>query len=531
MHDNIKKIILKCPSAKQWERIGIEHHHGIDIPLFSLHSKNSCGIGEYIDLPLLIDWCVKLNLKVIQLLPLNDTGPDTSPYSALSAFALNPIHIGLVELPHLEKFHSLRETLSSLQKLKKSHRIDYPAVSKGKDRFLRKYYEHAAPLIVSTHHYQEFYQKNHEWLLPYALFKALKIAHHWYSWELWEEHLINPSQDVYEQLLSEYEDEIQYQIFLQFLCFEQMHVVRIYAEKKGIFLKGDIPILISRESADVWKHRELFNMEYSAGSPPDQYTVDGQNWGFPIYNWDYCSATKYAWWRERLKVASQFYHLYRIDHIVGFFRIWAIPLGKTAAGGKFIPSEERTWVHHGEPIMRMMLDACHLLPIGEDLGVVPPEVRNLLTSLGIGGTKVIRWERLWHNGRRYIPYQDYPPISMTTVSTHDSDTLQQWWKNSPEESSAFAKFKGWTYHPELSISQRQSILYDSHHTASLFHINLLPEYLAGVPGMTWSNHDDERINMPGIVSERNWSYRLRPSLEEMHASEPLYNFMKSVLGG
>jgi 4-alpha-glucanotransferase len=279
----------------------------------------------------------------------------------------------------------------------------------------------------------------------------------------------------------------------------------------------------------VWLHRKIFDLEYSAGAPPDMFSVDGQNWGFPVYNWDALAKQHYRWWKERLKWASRYYHIYRIDHIVGFFRIWTIPRNLDGKSGKFVPEDENLWIDHGQRLIMMMLESNEMLPIGEDLGVVPTTVRECLTTLGICGTKVMRWERKWEEDKRYIPAQEYPIISMTTVSTHDSETLQQWWQMNPQEAQDYAIFKGWHYQPVLSREYHQAILWESHHTASLFHVNPLQEYLALIPGLTQPHLEDERINVPGIVSKKNWTYRFKPSLEELTSNSTLKHCIQEII--
>lgn len=519
--------LLASSAGSQWQRIGIRHHHGINIPLFSLHSQTSCGIGEFTDLIPLLEWCKSIGFDIIQLLPLNDTGDNSSPYSAISAFALNPIHLGLAQLPDLDA--ELLGDLRQMQNRASGLRVDYPAVRKTKDAFLRKYYQKVFSTVSGTEAYKQFVQNN-DWLYPYALFKVLKIMNHWSSWTTWSADLQKPVPEQYQQLLKEHSLEISYHIFVQFLCFQQFAQVKCEAERQGVFLKGDIPILIDRESADVWHDRILFLLQFSAGAPPDMYAAEGQNWGSPIYNWSVIEEDGYRWWKERLQVASALYHLYRIDHIVGFFRIWAIPEGHPGHEGGFIPEDSRLWIPQGTKVMHEMLTCCPLLPIGEDLGSVPLDVKGALSSLGISGTRVMRWERMWDQGRWFIPFADYALASMTTVSTHDSDTLLLWWKHSPDEARDFAQFKGWEYTADLSREHNCEILYDSHHTGSLFHINLLQEYLALVPGMTWDNPEDERVNRPGTVSDSNWSYRFRPSLEQIVASDALRSVMHCVKG-
>jgi len=526
---SIEKRLLQTSAEKHWKKIGIRHHHGINIPLFSLHSQTGSGIGEFMDLLPLIPWCQKIGLNIIQLLPLNDTGKDTSPYGAISAFALNPIYLSLAHLPFLERFPDLQEILKGINSHPFTQRIDYTGVSQNKENFLRAYFQKAAPLIIPGLEYSQFIQENAFWLKGFVLFKSLKTAHSWEPWEKWEPELQNPSEDAYENLFKKFEPEINYHSIIQYLCFQQLRKVKAYANTHGVLLKGDIPILINRDSADVWQHRSLFQMEYSAGAPPDMYSQEGQNWGFPIYNWEELEKQDYHWWKLRLKVASLFYDIYRIDHIVGFFRIWAIPLGLPGKEGKFTPENQALSIPQGTKILQMMLESSPMLPIGEDLGTVPPEIRVAMRSLGICGTAVMRWERFWNEDKRFLKPNDYQVESMTTVSTHDSETLAVWWESFPEDAREYSRGKDWVFTYELDKKHQYEILWDSHHTASLFHINLLNEYLALIPGMTWFDSIDERINIPGVVSPRNWTYRFKPSVEEIVSHEALYLLLCSLI--
>lgn len=512
--DNSIRAFETSASATHWKKVGIRHHHGINLPLFSLHSRASGGIGEYLDLIPLIRWLPTVGLDVLQLLPLNDTGEDSSPYNALSAFALNPLHISFCALPELAVRRELQDCLAQLQKLSHTPRVDYNTIRPLRNAFLFRYFELAYPHVQRHPDYQNFL-KNNNWLNSYALFKTLKEQQSGRCWEEWPEEWRNPSPQTREELLQRFHSRIQYHCFLQYLCWQQLSTVKREADSHGVLLKGDIPILISRDSADYWEHRELFHPELSAGAPPDMYAQEGQNWGFPVYDWEAMEHKNFSWWRTRLKVAEQFYHLYRLDHVVGFFRIWTIPPGSLAKDGAFLPEDEASWVPLGRKILLMMLESSSMLPIGEDLGVIPPAVRDVLRSLKICGTKVMRWERLWNEDQRFIPPQDYIQESLTTVSTHDSEPLRLWWETCPNESRAYAQTKGWSYDSTLSRERLQMILWDSHHTSSLFHINLLQEYLALFPDLRWSAPNDDRINTPGTIGPWNWSFRFQASVEDI----------------
>ncbi len=506
------------PSASQWSKIGIKSRHGINIPLASLKTAQSSGIGEFFDLIPLIDWCHEVGFEVIQLLPLNDSGTDPSPYNALSSCALHPIYLSLQHLPG-------NPTPPDASHLNILPRVPYLEVLSLKLNFLHTYCTEAGPDIIKSKEFQAFLDQN-KWLVPYAHFKVLKDKLQHTPWLSWPQELKTPD---FKKLEAEHAQEILFYLLLQFLCHLQLIQVKDYAHSKGVLLKGDIPILISPDSADAWFKPDRFNFNLCAGAPPDAFNSEGQYWGFPLFNWEDLKNEDFFWWKDRLKVASNYYDLYRIDHVVGFFRIWAIPLNHHPNEGKFLPENPALWVPQGKEILLMMLKVSQMLPIAEDLGAIPPSVRTTLAELGICGTKVIRWERKYDQGGGFIPFNEYPVLSMTTVSTHDSETLQLWWLDPIEDAKQFCAFKGWTFSPDLSYDHRLEILRDAHHTPSLFHINLLPEYLALFPELVSSHPDDERINVPGKILPTNWTYRLHVPLEEIARHEPLKKAIRAIL--
>ncbi len=521
--------ILNTCTKSHWETIGIKHHFGIALPLFSLRTSESAAIGEYLDLIPLIPWCKSIGFDVIQLLPLNDTGNETSPYSAISAFALNPIHLSLSKLPKAIDDPSLYSQLIAMQSKNNTTRVDYKFVQVAKELFLREYYQKYGNEIASGSNYQLFINDNRSWLRSFALFKALTTFYSSQNIAKWSSEHQNPSHTFLTSEHKEFEREMDYHICIQYLCFMQLSQVKNEATMQGMLLKGDIPILINRNSADVWAHPSLFLKEYSAGAPPDQYALNGQNWDTPPYNWENHEHTQFAWWKERLDIASKFYHLYRIDHIVGFFRIWAIQQSHKAKDGHFIPSDESTWIEKGTNILQILIKHSGMLPIGEDLGTVPQEVRETLRSLGVCGTKVCRWERRWQGDLGFIDPKDYIKESMTTVSTHDSESLFIWWKNHPDSAKLYADTFKLAYDEALSLENRLLILRASHTSGSLFHINPLQEYLALLEPMRWDNPLEERINIPGTVSPFNWSYKFRPSLEEIIESKELKSQLYQIM--
>lgn len=491
------------PTKKAWKKIGCHPHHGVAVPLSSLRSLHSTGIGEYTDLALLVDWCKHVGFDIIQILPINDTGFGLSPYSALSAFALHPAYLDLKALPYLEKYPELVE---KARKLASDFSTSCPTIAdivKRKMEFLALYLQESTPLFEKDPAFARFRTEASYWLKSYATFKSVQ-----------EENATVPE---------------LYFCLIQYFCDLQMQNAKAYAASKGVFIMGDLPILVDRQSVDVLTHPEFFDLRYSAGAPPDMLSADGQNWGFPIYNWEEIEKDGYTWWKERVRWASRYMHIYRIDHIVGFFKIWAIPFGKEGKDGFFIPSDESKWLPEGKKILTALISASDMLPIGEDLGAVPESVRECLKELGICGTRVMRWERKWHEDGSFILPQHYTEESMTTVSTHDTETLFQWWSHFPEESARYASEKGWSYTAPLCQEKHSLILKESHKTNSLFHINPIQEYLTLIPRLSWDDPNQERINVPGTFNSSNWTYRIRPTLEEMLQHTDLNTFIYELI--
>lgn len=523
-----KETLLQTPAGAAWRKVGIEPHHGINLFLSALHSKTSLGIGEYPDLIPVMLWCEEVGFNVIQLLPLNDSGFDPSPYNAISSCALNPIHLSLYHLPWIESCPQLIEKLASLKGYSVLPQVAYRDVLSHKIKWLKEYFGTFKNEFLSDRDYQAFKAK-HPWVETYALFKALKEHFDQTSWETWPGEFQAIDASRRSALLEEYKEGVEFYTLLQHLAYLQMKEVHAFADNHHILLEGDIPILVSRDSADVWHAPQFFDLTLAAGAPPDAYAKEGQYWGFPLFNWEEMRQDDYRFWRERLHNAEQLYHLYRIDHAVGFFRIWGIPLNESSSKGAFVPPDTEKWIPQGEHILNTMLASSEMLPVAEDLGSVPNEVRACLTRLGIPGTKVIRWERDYQKNGTYIPYSDYPTLSLTCVSTHDSETLTLWWQDTCEEAEAFAKFKGWTYSTPLSQEHRLAILKDSHTTPSLFHINLLQEYFALFPELIASEPNEERINIPGKVLQTNWTYRYHTDIETWTTHNPLKETLREIL--
>ncbi len=513
--DEIKKFLANTQTAMHWKEVGICPHHGICMPLFSLHSKKSSGIGEFFDLYLLIDWCCSVGMDVLQLLPLNECHfHDPSPYNALSSCALDYIYISLHDLPYVQEDQELQALLKGFDKYKAYQYVDYMRLRKSKLTFLKLYCKKYFPRFEKLTEFHAFIRLN-SWIEEYAAYKILKELNDRKPWQEWT---INTKPN---ELFHHHKDELHFNTLIQYLAYSQMMKVKEYATKKGVLLKGDVPLSLSPDSADVYFHREIFDVNYVIGVPPDDICPFGDKWGFYLFNWKALKESNFAWWKRRLALVSNLYHMYRIDHAVGFFRLWAIPPLEDSSHGQFIPKDPSKWEALGRENFKMFISSSPLLPLAEDLGLIPPFVYTVLKDLGICGTKVMRWQKK-------DPKQ-FNPITMTTVSTHDTETLSQWWQRSDSEASRFAALWGLPYEPNFTNDLRKQLLIQAHCSRSLFHINLLPEYLAFFEELIHADPDDERINIAGTTSPSNWSYRLVHPLEEVTSHSGLKKVIKEIL--
>lgn len=307
---------------------------GVAIPLFSLRSENSIGVGDFLDLIPLAKWARSVDMSVIQILPVNDTGYESSPYSARSAFALNPIFINLQAVDGSDTFSS--EILEKQREFEAMSRVDYYRVSSWKRAMLRKIFDIRYKELSTSKALASWTLAN-EWVRPYAAYCVLKAQHNECSWKDWEGYQ-EPSEKDIEAIWKKFKKDAIFQAWMQWEAEAQFSHAVQELQKIGVRLKGDIPILINEDSADVWYDRAYFSLADRAGAPPDMYSAAGQNWGFPTYRWDVLEQTNFEWWRRRLRQAAKFYNAYRIDHVLGFFRIWKIPQQEvTGMLGRFDP--------------------------------------------------------------------------------------------------------------------------------------------------------------------------------------------------
>jgi 4-alpha-glucanotransferase len=329
---------------------------GIAIPVFSLRSNDSFGIGEFTDLKLLADWASDTGLKMIQLLPVNDTSAtfterDSYPYAAISAFALHPVYINLFKAAGKKYADKLKSIGRKQKQLNALPEVDYATVIKFKMQLLREIFEAQGNAFLKEDDYKEFYSDNAHWLKPYAAFCYYRDKYNTADFSKWKTGSVYDENEV-EKLIASRSNpgkDILFYYFIQYHLHLQLKDAVDYTHKKNIAIKGDIPIGIYRYGVDAWKDPELYHMNWQAGAPPDDFAVKGQNWGFPTYNWQKMQEDGFEWWRQRFHQMSNYFDAFRIDHILGFFRIWSIPLNAVEGiMGRFIPAQPITSHELGE---------------------------------------------------------------------------------------------------------------------------------------------------------------------------------------
>ncbi len=497
------------PGRQQFRRAA-----GIGVPLFSLRGAQDLGSGTILDLIPFIDWMARWHHTVVQLLPLNETAPDeASPYTTLSVFALDPGYISVSAVPDVIDSEAAQRWLQSppvqrrVRRLRQSrwrHRSAAYGVTLGALDIGFQHFESAAP-TERKDRFEAFCRTCAWWLDDYALFRALREQSGWSSWETWPEEVRRRDAGAMREIGAALQSRIRFGKYLQWIAAEQWQEVRRYARRRGILIKGDLPFVCGRDSADVWGHPELFDSSSSAGAPPDDFSATGQAWGLPLYDWAQLRGSDYHWWRCRARQARELYDLFRIDHVIGLYRTYAIPVREGGTSG-FVPLDESEQLAQGTALMRAILEevAGDAGVIAEDLGTVPRWARESLSELGIPGYKVLRWERT--DGHLVDP-RSYPPLSVATSGTHDTDTLAAWC-NSLSDLERLLVCQSLQLDPALGTPHAAlhwPLLQRLYEAGSV--LTILPiQDLFGWP---------ERINTPATVVPHNWSFRLPVAVEQL----------------
>ena len=514
--------IQGCPfprehSAKIFDQPGYRGA-GTAIPVFSLRSEEGFGVGEFNDIPRFVDWMERTGQSVLQLLPINDTTRhgewgDSYPYSPVSSFALHPIYIHLpgVGIKEDAAYKALRKELNALPT------VDYPRVVALKTKYLLQAYAERGAKDLATPACKHFIKESAFWLDPYAEFCAERDG-----------------------------NDADFYRWVQFHLDKQLSKVVKYAHEKGVYLKGDLPIGVGRDSVDASSFPKLLNLDSSAGAPPDFFSADGQNWGFPTYNWEEMAKDDYAWWKARLRTMAKYFDAFRIDHILGFFRIWEIPLPeKSGLLGHFNPAMPYSrediqilglpilglfiedphkpgwfhpliapdtsglepwqkdrfdnlyidffyhrhndfWAHNAMRKLPKLLSCTGMLACGEDLGMVPDCVPGVMDHEKILSLEMQRMEK----GR------PWPYLSVVATSSHDMTSIRLWdtEDRTPEDC--------------------RRILKEHLDSLSMLAIFPLQDWLSMDGGLRWPRPTEERINDPADPDNK-WCWRMHMTTTQL----------------
>ncbi len=487
-------------------------HAGVLVPLFSIPSRRSWGIGEIPDLVLFGRWLRSAGLDFVQLLPMNEMQEgQSSPYSALSAMAIDPIYIALDEVDEWVEGEEpdARETWhgdgDSVQ------RVDYAAVRVAKSRALRTAFGRFADRLLKTgdprvRALRSFEEREAWWLADYALFRALHDAYGGRHWREWDPGVRDRDPGALADARAQLDRDVRYYSYLQWIADEQWQRARIEAAPVGLF--GDFPFMVSGHSADVWSRQQEFDLDASVGTPPDAFSEAGQDWGLPAYRWDIVEATGDAWLRARARRSAELYDGFRIDHLIGFFRTF---VRKAGVEPGFQPVGEHAQRAMGERLLSMFAESGATI-VAEDLGTVPDFLRETLTALGLPGMKVIRWERQWHEaGQPFHDPSSYAATSVATSGTHDTETMAEWW-DGLEDGERRALLA-------LPVFARSGFTSDSPFSDRLRDVLLEALFASGSNILILPLQDifgwRDRVNVPAVVDHLNWTWRLPAPLEDV----------------
>ncbi|SEF92936.1 4-alpha-glucanotransferase [Halpernia humi] len=658
---NLESDLLQI-QADHYFRFGINelyHAAGVAVPVFALRSENGFGVGEFLDLKILGDWAKAAKLSTVQILPINDTTAnftwtDSYPYAAISVYALHPQYLSIEHLDFkLDKKSAEKYQLEKIE-LNNCELIDYERVISSKWTYLKGIFKEHKTEILKDKNFKLFLKENESWLFPYAAFCLLRDRYKTPNFNNWKTHKKYIAGKINALFAEKHKDfsTVMLHCWVQYQLHLQLTEARDYLHQSKISIKGDLPIGIYRYSVEAWAEPELFGMDFQAGAPPDNFSDLGQNWEFPTYNWEVMKQDGFAWWKKRFKALEQYFDAMRIDHILGFFRIWRMPMSATQGIlGYFYPAvpvrieefqarnipfnfdryckpfinEEILWNYFGEKkqevaehfmnnhfngnytfkeefdtqrklknyfvehpqdwkeekLLRLcanvlflqedkgggdyvyhprfninktdsykflgdfekkqiydlyvdyffkrqdglwyasameklppILNATNMLICGEDLGLVPDSVPQVMDRLGLTALKVQRMPS--DNIPFYNPeYAGY--LNVVTASSHDSSTLRQWWHEDRELTQKYFNKQlhqygtaPWDLTPDLAEMIMKQHLYNN----AMLAIFPIQEFFATDARLTNPNMENERINQPDVFPHY-WRYRMHLNLESL----------------
>jgi len=484
---------------------------GILVPLFACASEASWGIGEIGDIEAVTAWLAAAGMRVLQLLPMNEMAPgQQSPYSAISAMAIDPIFISLRNVPEFESLGGETAAVDreKLARVRAAAAVDYAAIRCLKTQALREAFARFSEAewcrdTSRARALKEFLRAQAWWIEDYALFRALHAREEERPWTEWPEPLQRREPAAIAAARRELAGEVLFYQYLQWIAAVQWTHARKHTH--GVQLFGDLPFMVDGDSADVWARQQQFFLDVSLGAPPDAFSAEGQNWGMPVYRWDVVSSDDFKWLRDRARRSADLYDGYRVDHLVGFYRTYGRP--KDGARPFFTPAEEPAQLALGETVLSIFREPGTDI-IAEDLGTVPDFVRASLARLGVPGFRVFRWERHWKTeGQPFRDPREYPEVSVAASGTHDTEPMIVWWETASaadreavsvlptiQEITKRRGLVGRPYDPDVRDAIVEALF------AAKSDLLLIP--VGDVFG--WR----DRINDPATVSDTNWTFRL-----------------------
>ncbi len=490
---------------------------GILIPLFSLRTSSGWGAGEIPDLVPFARWAASAGFSVLQILPVNEASRgQSSPYAALSAFAIDPVYLAL---DAMEDFAAAggtdalaRQDRLALEGMRTSPAVGWDGVRRLKWRALElafaSFLEREWKRRTERARALEAYRLEHAaWLDDYALFVALHDDRFGgRSWAEWDPPLRLRDPAALAAARAALSERILLRAWLQWQADVQWRAARRGARAAGVELMGDFPFMVAGDSADVWSRRGDFRLDARAGVPPDAFSETGQDWGLPVYRWDAMGQNGFQWIRERARRGAELYDLYRVDHVVGFYRSYYLP--NDGGPPAFGPAEEPDQIRNGEAVMKVFSSGARV--VAEDLGVVPGFVRLSLERLGIPGYRVLRWEK---DGDVFRDPAKWPAVSVATTGTHDTDALADWYDGlDDDERDALLQIPGL-----VSLRAAEPERFDPAVRDALLEV----VYSSGSDLALLPFQDAmgtrERVNVPGTVSRENWSYRIPVNVTALSA--------------
>jgi 4-alpha-glucanotransferase len=565
---------------------------GTVIPIFSLRSEGSFGVGDFGDLKKMIEWADKTHQRVIQVLPINDTNithtwQDSYPYNSISIYALHPQYTDLRQLPEIKNeerkthFEQLRQELNALPQ------IDYERVNNAKMEYLRELFAQEWATIKKRASYKDFFEQNKEWLVPYAAFCYYRDQYGTADFSQWPK-------EATVAAIKATNKEVQFWYFVQYNLDQQMHAAHEFARDHHVILKGDIPIGISRDGVEAWVEPKYFNLNGQAGAPPDPFSADGQNWGFPTYNWDEMLKDGCSWWVRRFRKMAQFFDAYRIDHVLGFFRIWEIPVPeKSGLKGQFAPAlglsreeiegygiynhmelflvdhkradrwhpriavqfnedyeklndEEKYnfnrlyndyfyrrnnqfWYQEAMKKLPRLTQATRMLCCAEDLGMVPDCVPWVMNELRILSLEIQSMPK--DDKVRFGHLSQYPYRSVCTISTHDMPTLRQWWDEDWDRTQDYYNsmlHRGGGAPHPLPGWLAKDIVSRHLTSPSMLCLLSLQDWLSIDEKLRLPDANAERINIPANP-RHYWRYRMHLTIEQLMQSDEFNETIKTLI--